>query len=540
MKEFIRKNLKIVIAVTVCLIGVAVFICTGELLAKRTPEISTLEVVEVKLSKGQTFDYTGEEIKPEVKYILFKDEDGLEIKKEKKEISSIQYQDNIQVGSADIEVQVAGYQGSVIIEEAFHIRPAKAAGVEVTGVSLATVDLTWQSSAGADGYLVYRSIDGGAFFSPLANVAEQENLTYSDTRIQPNTTYTYYVQAYALENGVVYSGENSDQISQLTPLVTPALSSVTGISHNTVQLQWNIVDGSVGYQVFRSPSKDGEYTCIAEIGDGAVTNYNDATCDCGHEYFYYITACQMINETRTYGDASAVLGGRAIPNKVSVSGSVSQDQTSVTLTWGETPGAQGFEIYRSTSNKSNYQLVQKIDQGNVYSWTDSGLEKDTEYYYRVRAYCVVDGQTIVGNYSNNFYKEVVINYNYAELSGNIAGILQYTSVRYLWGGASPRGWDCSGFTQWALQQCFGVTIPKSAASQAAGGKTISKNDRSQWMPGDILCYLEGGKVGHVALYIGNGKIMHALNEKYGTLIQDVDYYEKWDRATSLYCVKRWY
>lgn len=478
MRAYIRNNFKNVIAITILLICTAAFICTNELAAKRLPESSIQKAIEVKLSKG--------------------------------------------------------------IQDVSDIQPAKVDDLKVAGASRASIDLTWKKSAVGEGYLVYRSIDNGETFVTVMNITDMETTSYQDIDIQANASYMYYVCAYTFVKDTQVRGESSDTVSQVVPLDTAVLTGANGISYNTVQLSWNAVEGAAGYQIYRSLTKDGEYACIAEIADGAATGYNDSTCECGIAYFYYIKACQSLDGTNVSGNASEILSGRAIPNKVSISGSVSKDQMSVTLTWKETLGAQGFEIYRSIDNTSNFQLVQKIEQSNVYAWTDTGLNKDSEYYYRVRAYCVVDGQPITGEYSNTFFKEVVINYNYVALSGNISGILQYANVRYRAGGYTPTGWDCSGFTQWAMQQCFGVTIPKSAASQGAGGKTVSKTDRSQWIPGDILCYTEGGRVSHVALYLGDGKIMHALNTKYNTVIQDVDYYEKWDRATTLYAVKRWH
>ena len=78
------------------------------------------------------------------------------------------------------------------------------------------------------------------------------------------------------------------------------------------------------------------------------------------------------------------------------------------------------------------------------------------------------------------------------------------------------------------------------SSQAVGGKAVSKTKRSTWKPGDILVYSCGGRVNHVALYLGNNEIMHALNTKYDTVIQDVDYYEKWDKRNNLKCVRRYF
>ena len=86
----------------------------------------------------------------------------------------------------------------------------------------------------------------------------------------------------------------------------------------------------------------------------------------------------------------------------------------------------------------------------------------------------------------------------------INDIMKYEGAPYRYGGTTPKGWDCSGFTQWALKY-MGASIPRTAAQQGAAGLYIPKNNRSAWKPGDILCYKNGGRVSHVALYLGNGR-----------------------------------
>ena len=54
----------------------------------------------------------------------------------------------------------------------------------------------------------------------------------------------------------------------------------------------------------------------------------------------------------------------------------------------------------------------------------------------------------------------------------------------------------------------------------------------------LLIYSEGAGPSHVAIYLGNGQLIHALSPKYDTLIQDVNYYERWDTATHLIGVRR--
>ena len=149
---------------------------------------------------------------------------------------------------------------------------------------------------------------------------------------------------------------------------------------------------------------------------------------------------------------------------------------------------------------------------------------------------------LYGPFSNIADKGATINYNYG--GGNGADVLrQYIGRSYVWGGTSPsKGWDCSGFSQWAFKTHFGVELPRTAAQQSKLGTTVDKNDRSTWMAGDLIFYKKdngAGPVGHVAIYLGNGEIIHALNEDLGTIIQNVDAYEKWD-SNKLYCVKRFF
>jgi peptidoglycan DL-endopeptidase LytE len=78
---------------------------------------------------------------------------------------------------------------------------------------------------------------------------------------------------------------------------------------------------------------------------------------------------------------------------------------------------------------------------------------------------------------------------------------------YVFGGTTPDGFDCSGFTAYVFKQ-LGVTLPRTSEEQFTGGQAVPLE---QAMPGDLLFYdaLNKGRVSHVALYMGNGLIVHA-------------------------------
>lgn len=97
---------------------------------------------------------------------------------------------------------------------------------------------------------------------------------------------------------------------------------------------------------------------------------------------------------------------------------------------------------------------------------------------------------------------------------------KFVGNKYVYGGSSlTNGTDCSGFTMSVYLQ-FGYSLPHSAAAQANCGKKVSL---SSLQPGDLVFYKNGGGIGHVAMYIGGGQVVHASNPTNGIMISSVRY-----------------
>ena len=107
-------------------------------------------------------------------------------------------------------------------------------------------------------------------------------------------------------------------------------------------------------------------------------------------------------------------------------------------------------------------------------------------------------------------------------SSVVSVALQYLGVPYVWGGASPSGFDCSGLTMYAYAK-VGVYLPHNAAMQYGMGTPVS---RSQLAPGDLVFF---NGLSHVGMYIGGGRFVHAPHT--GDVVKISSLSEYWYSAT---------
>lgn len=109
-------------------------------------------------------------------------------------------------------------------------------------------------------------------------------------------------------------------------------------------------------------------------------------------------------------------------------------------------------------------------------------------------------------------------------SGDVASFAtKFSGSRYVYGGASPSGFDCSGFTSYIYRQ-FGVGLPHSAAAQYSTAYGAAIGNMENLAPGDLVFFVgtagERG-ISHVALYIGGGRVIHAMTPRYGVQVSNI-------------------
>lgn len=178
-------------------------------------------------------------------------------------------------------------------------------------------------------------------------------------------------------------------------------------------------------------------------------------------------------------------------------------------------------IWTQISKEERYSVVQQLD-----GWVQIELDSGDEDEGNDNAYISTRDNNVEVRYAlTEAIKfsplEELANQQASKRNQIVNFAIQYVGNPYVWGGTSlTKGADCSGFVQ-SVMRNFGVSLPRTSREQAKVGRAINS---SEMRPGDLIFYANSsGTVNHVAMYIGNGQIVHAASRKSGIKISTWNY-----------------
>jgi cell wall-associated NlpC family hydrolase len=113
-------------------------------------------------------------------------------------------------------------------------------------------------------------------------------------------------------------------------------------------------------------------------------------------------------------------------------------------------------------------------------------------------------------------------YNADKASKILEYAKKFLGVKYVYGGNTPKGFDCSGFTQYVFKN-FGISLPRSSEDYGNVGTKVSRNDMK---PGDLLLFdrYNSWSLGHVGIYLGGGQFIHASTSRGKVVITNLSTY----------------
>jgi titin len=266
--------------------------------------------------------------------------------------------------------------------------PTTPSGLTATATSGTTIDLAWSdNSNNEDGFQIIRALGGGSFVQ-IASVGPGVT-SYTDSGLASNSQYAYRVRAFNAAGNSAYS----DFAFAATPNVAPAAPGTlqaTATSSTVIGLSWaDNSNNEDNFLIERAPDAGGvpgTFVEIASVGAG-VTAYNNTGLAPDTRYWYRVRAANEVGNSAYSNQASATTLDVA---PATPSGLVAQAISSsrIDLTWND-----------NASNETDYQLERAPDVSgtpgtfapiatlgaNATSYSNTGLNGSTRYWYRVRA-----------------------------------------------------------------------------------------------------------------------------------------------------------
>ena len=178
-------------------------------------------------------------------------------------------------------------------------------------------------------------------------------------------------------------------------------------------------------------------------------------------------------------------------------------------------GGNDISIY--ANEDENSEVVAMAKQGDSYDVLEKGdgdwvkvAAGELEGYLKVQGQVMLNKAEEATAAADAFMAEQA---NISKRQQLVDYALQFVGGRYQYGGSDPHtGVDCSGFTRYVMQHGAGVSLNRSSRGQSSQGQAVSAEEMQA---GDLIFYGNGSRINHVAMYIGNGQVVHASTERTG-------------------------
>lgn len=270
--------------------------------------------------------------------------------------------------------------------------------VSVISKSENTLEIKWKESADVFGYRVKRSTDKDGTYKVIKTINSSGTTSYKDKKVEVGKKYYYKVEAILKQNGEKsYIGE-SKIVSGRTVAKTQ-INYVVSAGSETLQINWNPVDGAWGYRVKRSISKKGTYETVKTIEGADTTTYKDKKVKTGKTYYYKVETINRVNKKKGYSGNSSAVSGKAL-GKTAITAVKPENSNTISIEWKKVSGSSGYQIYRSMSKNGNYKKVGQVSGAKTTRYEDTGIKAGKNYYYKVRAYKKNEKKTGVGTFTS--------------------------------------------------------------------------------------------------------------------------------------------
>ncbi len=253
-----------------------------------------------------------------------------------------------------------------------------------------SIKLSWDKVNNAKEYAVYRKANGE---SKWTKVATTTKLSYKDTNIKSNKTYSYCVKAI---NGKTVSGYTTVKCNFLK---TPSIKSITNTGHGQ-KITWDKVSGADGYRIYVKMEDESSWTLLKTVKGASKTSYKNDRLKYGFIYQYTV---------RAYNDSTTSAldkKGDELRYIAPVPFYLESNKKGVEIGWGNMARIDQFKVYRKATGESKWTVISTITVEDEYAphfeYIDANVKKGKEYSYRVVA--IDSDETNISGYETQTIK----------------------------------------------------------------------------------------------------------------------------------------
>ena len=241
--------------------------------------------------------------------------------------------------------------------------------------------IRWKKVENASAYRIQRSTSKKGKYKTVAEVKGNKT-SYVNKGLKAKKTYYYKIQALNLVGNKTGCGSYSSPVSGQT-ITGTSVSYVKSVNSSIMELKWKKNTSAYAYSIKRSRTKNGAYEKIAEIRDKNITQYQDKHVVSGNRYYYVVEVVSNKKGVKGYSGNSKPVSAVSL-KKVNIV-SIEDTEEGFLLNWEKAPGANCYEILRSTKKKSGFTQIAKVKGADALSYTDGNVTEGMKYYYRIRA-----------------------------------------------------------------------------------------------------------------------------------------------------------
>ena len=280
----------------------------------------------------------------------------------------------------------------------FEIRVVSLSKPTVKAQAYNKVKISWTCTPQCTGYDVYRAKAGSSSYTKVGT-AKSGNEYFYDTTVAVGQAYTYKVKpaiGYDVFKGSTFAVSPASA-SVKTSMTAPKITAGKSLAYNQNKIAWSKVTGAQGYLVYRKTAKTG-YSLVGTITSGSTVTFTDKKAVTGTTYYYVVKSYRTVSGKKVPSAKSAAKAIKTtLPTTRIYSAVVSK--SSVQVKWNKVTGASGYEVYMATSATGKYVKKATVSSSKL-SYKVSGLTKNKNYYFKVKAYRTVNGKKVYSTASS--------------------------------------------------------------------------------------------------------------------------------------------